>query len=98
MKSREDFDAAYEIVGSVMRAWDPYCLLGSGAPDDEFDPEISRLVARIPHITSSSAAAAVISEVFSAAFEPELFSPAQCAGPAQELFARLSAAGLVPRA
>ena len=98
MKSREDFDAAFEIVSNVVRSWDPYCLIGSGAPADEFDAEIGRLVARIPHITSSAAAAAAISDVFSTAFEPKLFSPAQCAAPAEKLFARLSAAGLAPQA
>jgi len=98
MKPRQDFDAALEIVGGVVRAWDPYCLIGSGAPACEFDAQIGRLVARLPSITSSAAAAVALSEIFAAAFEPSLFSPAQCAAPAEELFARLSAAGLAPQA
>ena len=98
MKSRQDFDAAFEIVGGVVRAWDPYCLIGSDAPACEFDAQIGRLVARIPSITSSAASAVALSEIFSEAFEPSSFSPGQCAAPAEELFARLSAAGLAPQA
>jgi Domain of unknown function (DUF1871) len=98
MRAREDFDAALLVVASVVRAWDPFRLIGSGAPPDEFDAEIAKVVARVPHISSAASAAAVLSAVFSASFEPESFSPAQCAAPGQELFAKLSAAGLVPSA
>lgn len=98
MKSRKDFDAAFEIVRDVVCAWDPYSLIGNGAPADEFDAEIGRLVARIPRITRPSAAASAISEVFSEAFGPDLFSPDQCSEPAEHLFARLLEAGLAPHA
>jgi len=98
MRSRNDFDAALHIVGSVVRSWDPYSLISSGVPTDEFDLEIAKIVALIPSISSPSTAAAALSTVFSAAFEPELFSPVQCSIPGQELFAKLAAAGLAPQA
>jgi len=98
MKSRDDYDAALHIVGAVVRSWDPYSLINSGAPTDEFDSEIAQIVTLIPGISSPSAAATALSSVFSAAFEPELFSAAQCSVPGQELFAKLAAAGLAPQA
>jgi len=98
MKSRDDYDAALHIVGAVVRSWDPYSLISSGAPSDEFDSEISKVATLVPGISSPSAAAAALSTVFSAVFEPELFSPAQCSVPGQELFAKLAAAGLAPQA
>ena len=97
MKSREDYEAACHIVGSVVRSWDPYSLIGSGAPPDEFAAEISQMVALIPSIHSPSSAAAALSAVFSASFESELFSLAQCVAPGHELFAKLAAAGLAPQ-
>ena len=98
MRSRDDYDAALHIVASVVCSWDPYSLINSGAPIDEFDSEIAQVVALVPSISSPSAAAAALSAVFSAAFEPELFSPAQCSVPGQELFSKLAAAGLAPQA
>lgn len=97
MHNRADYEKALVIVGSVVRAWDPYCLLEGGAPSDEFDAEIAQLVTHIPHIHTPTDAAQTISTVFSAAFEPGLFTPAQCTDPGQELFARLVEAGLVSR-
>jgi hypothetical protein len=98
MRTREDFDAGLLIVTSVVRSWDPYRLIGSGAPTNEFDAEIAKVVSCIPRISNGAAAAAALSLVFSASFEPELFSLAQCAVPGQELFAKLLAAGLVASA
>jgi len=95
MRDRGEYERAVHVVGQVIRDWDPYGLLESGAPADEFDTEISLLVARIPRMTSEALAAQAISEVFSAQFEPELFTPDTCAGPARELFARLTSAGLL---
>ena len=34
MHNRADYEKALVIVGSVERAWDPYCLLEGGAPTD----------------------------------------------------------------
>ena len=95
MKTRGDYDAAVLIVGAVVRAWDPYRLIESGAPADEFDAEIAKVVSCIPGISSAATAAAALSSVFSASFEPERFSPAQCAVPGQDLFIRLSIAGFI---
>lgn len=98
MKSRSDYEAALLVVGPVVRSWDPYSLIGSGAPANEFDAEIAQLVTYIPRITSPAAAAAAVSAVFSAAFEPEIFSSSQCAVFGQELFGcRACSADLISR-
>lgn len=97
MHNRADYEKALVIVCSVVRAWDPYCLLEGGAPSDEFDAEIAQLVTHIPRISTPTDAAQAISTVFSAAFDPGLFTPAQCTDLGQELFARLVEAGLVLR-
>jgi len=98
MRTRKDYDAALLVVESVVRSWDPYRFIGEGAPADEFDAEIAKVVACIPRISDSASAASALSSVFSASFGSELFSPTQCAVPAQELFAKLSSAGLVASA
>ena len=98
MKTRGDYDKALVVVGAFVRSWDPYCLLAEGAPTDEFDAEIAKLVTHVPRISDPSSAADAISSVFSASFEAELFTPMQCAAQGEELFLRLSAAGLVGRA
>ncbi|TYT24848.1 DUF1871 family protein [Luteimonas viscosa] len=95
MRDRAEYERAFQIVGQVIRDWDPYGLLESGAPVDEFDTEISLLVSRVPRMTSEALAAQAVSEVFSARFEPERFPPDACAEPGRELFARLASADLL---
>jgi len=95
MKTRIGYETSFEAIASVIRAWDPYALLAQDCPADEFDSEISKLVAYVPGIANPTDAARAISQVFSAAFEPHLFTPAQCAEPGEALFANLVSAGLV---
>ena len=64
MHNRADYEKALVIVGSVVRAWDPYCLLEGGAPSDEFDAEIAQLVTHILRISTPANAAQAISTVF----------------------------------
>jgi hypothetical protein len=97
MRNRNDYEKAIEVTGAVIRGWDPYCLIEEGAPSDEFDAEIEKLVTYIPHIRSAADAAQAISEVLSTAFETERFSAAQCTEPGEKLFASLVTAGLVSR-
>jgi hypothetical protein len=86
---------ALQVVGAVVREWDPYSLLASGCPKDEFDSEIASVVAEIPRIKSGQDATLALSRVFSSAFEPERFTPDECAALGHKLFAVLSANGLV---
>lgn len=95
MKSKADYAVALSLVQRSLREWDPYSLLAGGAPQDEFDSEAAKVAAYIPRMQTPHDAAAFISQVFSAAFEPRGFSPSECVGVGQKLFGRLLKAGLV---
>ena len=96
MKHRRDYEKAIEIIGGIIRAWDPYCLIAEGAPSDEFDGEIAKITAKVPSFRSSSDVARAISEVFLASFGPkEQFSPLDCAEPAEHIFLELGRANLL---
>lgn len=95
MKSRAEYDRALQVVGTVIRAWDPYCLLASGSPKDEFDAEIARVVTKISGIKSSQDAAVAVSDVFSSCFEGDRFTPEDCAEVGAELFKALSDNGII---
>jgi hypothetical protein len=89
------YKRALQVVGSVVREWDPYSLLAGGAPQDEFDSEIAGVVAQVPRIKTEQEAALALSRVFSSAFEAERFTPEKCAEAGRKLFAALSANGFV---
>ena len=36
MRTRADYDHAFGVVRQVIHAWDPYDLIGGGAPPDEW--------------------------------------------------------------
>jgi hypothetical protein len=56
----------YQIVKEVINDWDPKHLLRYTS-EDEYDPEISRIVSRLP-TTSVEKLAVVIHEVFDEMF------------------------------
>jgi len=95
VKTRSYYDAAIEPIGSVINAWDPYSLHTGGAPRDEFEPEIARLVARIPRIHSLGDAAREISVVSSATFKQQRFTVGVCADVGAKLYERPQNAGLL---
>lgn len=95
MKNRLDYTRAISIVSSVMSEWDPFSLLAGGAPRDEFDAEIAKVAARIPHIRTPEDAASVLSVVLSHAFGEELFTSQDCSAQGAILFRRLADAGLL---
>ena len=96
MKTTAEYKLALQIVGTVIREWDPYSLLAIGCPDDEFDAEIASVVTQIPRIKSAQDASNVLSRVFSSAFEAEKFRPDDSRDPGTKLFEALSTHGLVP--
>ena len=98
MRDRGDYEKALEIVGRMIRAWDPYDLIAEGSSADEFDDEIAKVVSRIPHCRGIDDIAKAISEVFSEAFEPDGFTPVNCFPPAQEIYMELRRAKLLPAA
>lgn len=83
------FNDKFEAVKEVIHRWDPYNLLESGAPQDEFDMEIMAVVRQINKIHSPVDATHVISRIFSSAFEPELFQIKHCQDVGKELYESL---------
>jgi hypothetical protein len=45
---RAKYQQMWDVTAGVIKSWDPYGLLGGGAPGDEFDQEIASLVAQLP--------------------------------------------------
>jgi hypothetical protein len=71
MNKKAKYKLAIQVVGRVIHEWDPYSLLESGCPNDEFDTEIASVVSQMSRIKSAEDAAHVLSRVFSSAFEPD---------------------------
>jgi hypothetical protein len=97
MKGRREYEAAVEVIAKAVRAWDPYGLIETGAPLDEFDGEISRIAGSISAFKSAEDVAVVVSRVFVASFgEGEHFEPSDCVVPASQIFQGLRDANLLP--
>jgi hypothetical protein len=92
---RAKYEELWDVTAAVIRRWDPYGLLGGGAPADELDHEIASVVAQIPRIHSAMDAALAVSRVFCSSFEPQYFSVDACAEVGQELFSALFERGLI---
>ena len=89
LQTKEDCEKAFSVVRKVIHEWDPYSLISGGAPKNEFDVEIQKVVTRIRQIQSSEDAARVISKVFGCAFEAEQFTLDKCREPGAQLFHQL---------
>ena len=95
MKTRADYDAALAIVREVIGSWDPYAMIANGSPLDEFDEEVARITAQVPHFHSPTDAANAISAVFSQAFDSVGFTAADCQVVGANLYDRLANAGFI---
>src|SRR5688572_7024510 len=96
MKSREDYDRAVVLTRTLVREWDPGGMLRKGAPDDEWDDEIARLVARIPRVAGADDAGRHIAEVFTAAFGRGVLNADASADFGRRWHAALGESGLLP--
>ena len=89
MSGRDDYDRAFAIVRKVIAEWDPYGLIGGGAPLDEWDSAVAKIVARVPRIRSAKDAARAISQTFSRELEPTSVSREECESVGRQLFEAL---------
>jgi len=93
MKSKKELKEIYknliEMIRSVINKWDPYGLIASGAPKDEFDIEIMDIAVKVQAIHTEKDAILVISEVFSKWFNPKDFTLQYCDRVGKELFMKL---------
>jgi hypothetical protein len=92
---RLERERLFDIVRDVIHEWDPYDLLAGGAPDDEFDSEISAVVRQLDRIHSPRDACHVISRVFSSSFEPEVFQVEHCQDVGERLYKALAEHGVL---
>ena len=97
MRTRLQYDQAFQIVREVVASWDPYNLIASGGPPDEFDGVIARLLPRLQNVASGAEAAEAVSVVFGDAFGETGFDVGSCADVGKQLHDRLAAAGLLAR-
>lgn len=95
MDERFERRKVLQVTREVIHAWDPFDLIANGAPTGEFDDEIARLVALVPHLCGPADASAAVSAVFLTAFEGEEFTPAACSEIGCGWYDRLRNAGLV---
>jgi hypothetical protein len=86
LRNRADYERAFAVVRSAINAWDPYGLVGGGAPPDEWDSEVASIVAQIPRIASPRDAAHAVARTFAGALQHKGFSPAECEAVGAQLF------------
>jgi hypothetical protein len=89
LSNRDDYDRAFAVVRKVIAVWDPYGLIGGGAPLDEWDSAVAKIVAQIPSIGNANDAAHAVSRIFSRELERTGFSAEECAAVGRRLFQAL---------
>jgi hypothetical protein len=89
VKTKRDYRRAFQIVRAHVTDWDPYDLIGGGAPRFEFDQEVELIVKEIPRIRSADDLTAVVSAVFCDAFGENTFPPSECRAMAAKLFVEI---------
>jgi Domain of unknown function (DUF1871) len=92
---RTKYQQKWDVTAGIIRDWDPYGLLGGGAPGDEFDREIASLVAQIPRIHSAADAARAMARIFASSFEVHSFTEETCSEVGKQLYAALAEQGLL---
>ena len=97
MRTSGDYREAIEIVRAEISAWDPYALLAGGAPADEFDAEVSKIVAGLARTRSADELASLIANVFRASFDDSSFDVASCSDVASRIMRALDERSIVAR-
>ena len=95
LRNRADYDRAFDVVRSAINEWDPYGLVGGGAPPDEWDSEVASIVAQIPRIANARDAAHAVSRTFAGSLHHKGFSPEDCETVGARLFRGLVAARIL---
>jgi hypothetical protein len=93
--TRKRQESALRVVANTINEWDPYGLIGGGAPNDEFDGEVRGVVRQLDRIHSAEDAAHVVSRVFSSSFEAERFDLDACRPVGKKLYLALKDGGLL---
>jgi hypothetical protein len=78
MKNTDEYKKTFSIIKKEINKWDPYELINCGAPDNEFDDEIAKIVVNLKNISSENSLKAIISNIFAENFEADCFTPEEC--------------------
>lgn len=54
----------YEAISELFRLHDIEGLISSGAPDDEYEPEVERIVAALENLPREQASVTAIADIF----------------------------------
>jgi hypothetical protein len=95
MKTRKEYDDAFRIVRAAVASWDPFGILGGGAPKDEWDHEIARLLPKIQRALTPADVAREIAVAFGESIEGTPISAEEIDDVATGIFVRLKTAGLL---
>ena len=95
MRDRQQYDLAFKLIRESVAQWDPMGLIGGGAPPDEWDHEVARLLAGLRGARSTDDVTAAVAAVFCDTLGASGPDAASCAQFGRELHARLAAAGLL---
>lgn len=92
---KQEYQEIRETVTLALNEWDPYDLIQGGAPENEFIEEATEIAAKIEVTKTPTELAEVISEVFSANFESNLFPVEACLPIASKILYEIQARGLL---
>jgi hypothetical protein len=81
---KEAYGALYSKVSRLVRKADPLHLIAIGAPDDEYDPEISTILPRLRAGTSRNDVHRIVHEEFVHWFGADIAGPAEMYAPVSE--------------
>jgi hypothetical protein len=95
MRDRHQYDLAFALVREAVAQWDPLGLIGGGAPADEWDAEVARLLPRLERARSPEEAGAAVTAVFGETLRDSAPDEASCVRFGRELHSRLTSAGLL---
>ena len=73
---QETYGMLYSEVSRLLREADPIRLIVMGAPDDEYDPEVSTILPRLREADSTADVQRIVYEEFAQWFGADLAGPA----------------------
>jgi hypothetical protein len=95
MRDRQQYDLAFALVRESLAKWDALQHINAGAPPDEWDDEVARIVARLRDAQTPAQVGAAIGEVFSDALGSSGPDAASCVELGRALHSRLRVAGIL---
>jgi hypothetical protein len=63
---RAKMNVDYEAMSELFRLHDIESLISSGAPDDEYEPEVERICTALEKLSREQASASAIADIFAA--------------------------------